>query len=988
MKSLKMCRQTALVIGAALLATVLIGTANHAYALCADNGGIPLACAVRGVMGTQYCVKNQLTPCVAPPSPPPPSPRIFGGTPCDDFNGIVINCGDVSPTTNSYRPKDIDVVGHSVSGKILSLAVSATDPQRLYAGSFSGVWRSDDGGKSWKQLTRPQPLAQPPFSPDLSPGALTGTGGSSLFPGAQGRTDVFAGALRVPNVFEVVVSPVNKDLVLAAIGYDTRTAVNLENGIYRSSDGGDSWRLVHQFSCPGSDGTSGQIVFAPDNPTLLYAAGNCSVAMSKDAGVTWTEVIIPGGKIWYLAVAPQEVSSASGGFPPVSFRRVYGAGDNQIWYSRNGGNSWIKDLSPTLTQIGSMLAPPFGRYPDVGGGNGSQVLAVEPGHPDHIYLAVPALANGPSYYHPKSWGVDGVDCNKRIPVCGEGSLWLGDYSKFSPGQAAIWTQQPGPPTYYGGSTDSGNVYVVTKIIATGYLVFFSDRSHVHVSVGPPTARGWHRLDGRDASQGQCEGCSGNDTNCNELFLHVDPHAFAVSSDFDMALTRPICRVGPTPSPYDKNSVLDKSAAGTMWMANDGGVYYSVRKVDMDGGFSWKLASGLATLQPESGLAAVKLPGKPPALYMGTRDNDNFFTLDGGFEWGNPLNGRECGDCGPWFSDPAQPNRVLVFNRKCCGLENTLWSLYVNPSPDAYPDPSVASHHHPHPLPYPDRDDGGNVAEMATGKGYRPVILTLSGENRLDDSDFIIIEQGSGNEVFPNGARWVARTTQLSKIQSASDWQTKASRQGPFFSSDMEQANVVQASGGHGDPVFFVSDADATQGLWWWKKGENAWNRIVPAKDGSAKIARRFFVDPYNPDTIYIIDQDGIKRTDTRGSSICPIIAPCVPSWRPDALLHNAVTENQSFSLEVNTQFEILSQDGVSAVITDMVFNSVERNTRFTLGNAGVFVTLDGKSWSRLLSTTALPGHPAAGYFDRSSRAFYVAMNGRGILRLSPIPPPP
>ena len=161
------------------------------------------------------------------------------------------------------------------------------------------------------------------------------------------------------------------------------------------------------------------------------------------------------------------------------------------------------------------------------------------------------------------------------------------------------------------------------------------------------------------------------------FLHVNTHAFAVSSVFDMALTRgPICRVGPTPSPYDKNSVLDKSAAGTMWMANEQGVHYSVRKVDMDGGFSWKLASGLATLQPKSGLAAVKLPGKPPALYMGTRDNDNFFTLDGGFEWGNPLNGRECGDCGPWFSDPAQPNRVLVFNRKCCGLENTLWSLYV------------------------------------------------------------------------------------------------------------------------------------------------------------------------------------------------------------------------------------------------------------------------------------------------------------------------
>src|SRR5258707_542046 len=63
-------------------------------------------------------------------------------------------CGgpfDASPTSRNFRVAD---VGHSPSGFANALAVSA-DGQRLYAGTLSGVWRSDDGGLSWYQMTRP-----------------------------------------------------------------------------------------------------------------------------------------------------------------------------------------------------------------------------------------------------------------------------------------------------------------------------------------------------------------------------------------------------------------------------------------------------------------------------------------------------------------------------------------------------------------------------------------------------------------------------------------------------------------------------------------------------------------------------------------------------------------------------------------------------------------------------------------------------------------
>ena len=399
---------------------------------------------------------------------------------------------DVSPTTTSFSTPDLQ---HSVSGRILSLAVSADPTARLYAGTYAGVWRSDDAGLTWRQLTRPQP--------------------------PQGVNTV-PGALMVPNVYDLVVSPVNRDLVFAATIGDTR--VQPKDGIYRSADGGNTWSLVHQFGCSGG-GPVGQVVFAPDNPNLLFAAGGCAIGISTDSGLTWMDQEITG-TVWHIAVAPQEDF----------IRRVYAAGDGQIWYSQDGGQTWFRDNAPLPNTAG-------GRAGDCCGNN-AHVLVVEPGHPDHVYLAVPGLANGRSYYHPTSLGLDGQPANtppdNPLRPAGEGSVWLGDYSGFVVGdpnrQVATWMQLSGPPLYYWGSTDSGNVYLEAKVTPSGYLLFFSDRAHVHVSLGRPTPTSWHRLDGRNVSQGRLDGCFGNDNNgsqgCNQLFVHVDPHALAVSSDFN------------------------------------------------------------------------------------------------------------------------------------------------------------------------------------------------------------------------------------------------------------------------------------------------------------------------------------------------------------------------------------------------------------------------------------------------------------------------
>jgi uncharacterized repeat protein (TIGR01451 family) len=910
-------------------------------------------------------------PTVVASSPLAPAEIVCGGF------GSTIDCVDVSPTLETFSPQLPDNSENSVFGKILSLAVSA-DGQRLYAGAFSGVWRSTDKGETWQQLTRPQP--------------------------PLGTNDV-PGALRVPNIFDLAVSPhpENGDLVLAATAGDTRVPLESKNGIYRSTDGGRSWTLVHQFryneqTCEADPDKKfpalpvGQIVFAPGDSNLVYAAGGCAIAVSNDGGQHWVDRPIKQGTtvgtVWHVAVAP----------PDENFiRRIYAAGPDQNWYSQNEGNTWFKDRSselPTIAKRGTPGFPPGFIFPGDFGGfaqdghdinsghfacegfrcSSARILAVEPGHPDHVYLAVPVAANGPSYFFASP---DGSRCNVGGPRdgCGEGGLWLGDYSNFSSGQAAQWRQLPGSPNYP-TSDPSGVVYVATHELPpttnTGpYLLFFSDGSNVHVSLGRPklsprrlTSNSWHRLDGRDASQAKLD----NEQNPTEKsYVHVDPHALVVSPDLNIRL-KPAEGV---PFPYDQNSVLDPDSpsTGTIWMANDGGVYRNSdfrRPSSTDAGMKWKLGDKLATLAAQFPFAGVAVLGKPgPALYFGGPDNDNFFSTDGGSHWGNPVTG--CGDCGAWFADPAQPNRVLEFAR------GPGWFIYRNSAgeyPNAEADPKF--------IPTPT-----DLGYLPVG-GYRPLVLTLKDKEAPEpDGDYILIGFNG------NGQRALLRTKKLSQITDAADWrattmdeEAKVFQQGPDFGPAMANANFVQASGGHKSPVFYVGDgaydSDGTN-LWKWRTGMSAWQQIVPSPprtppERSAKMARRFFVNPYDRNEIYIIDEGAIRRSVDGGST-----------W-VDTSLDRAVTEDGRFGYGV-ARLTGSSNSIIDAVIKDMVFIPGEP-TRFAVGNAGVFLSLDGENWERLLSTRALPGHPTAAYFDPisnpSDRMLYVALGGRGILRLGPI----
>jgi hypothetical protein len=848
---------------------------------------------------------------------------------------------DVSPQIDTFAWS----AQHSVSGRANALAVTP-DGTRLYTGTFAGVWRSDDAGLTWRQMSRPQPAPGSP-PPD--------------------------GALFVPDVYDIAISPASGDVVLAAVASDTHAQAL--NGVYRSEDGGGTWALVKQFAC-SNGGEVSQIVFAPDDPNLVFAAGGCAIGISGDGGKTWKETALPkSNSAWHIAVAPFEppvvLEQNTIGVGPLGVRRVYALGSNQMFYSIDGGQNWIADsgISAIVNRagVGGAAAP--------NSGNSSRVLMVEPGNNQHVLVAVNSLANGPSYYVKHQCGVDmaqpefddGLTCNTGGRGCGEGSIWLGDFSSFTvsdPNQhAASWMQLPSPPTYWGVTSPSGNTYANVKPVGNSYLAFFSDKSHVHVSAGLPSSGGWHRIEGLDASRTAPP--HPPNPYCNNVFVHADPHAMAMSFNFTLTLQDP-----GTAAPYNENKVAGSNSAGDLWLANDGGVYHA------NGALSnWRPASGLSTLAAIN-IAGLAVKGYPPALYFGTGDNDDFYSVDGGASWKNPQ--WDCGDCDPWFADPAQVQQVMTFGARVPGGG---FQVYTNTTkyPEVEPNPQDGTLRAHWVCP-----TDCNAVSSYFDRGYRPMVLTPAGTDASASGDYLIIGTKS------NGARAVFRKTNTEPIDTPADWEdpSKAGQYGPDLPScgtalAADCLDVVQASGGHAAPVLYVGDPGAgpddggrvhAMSLWkWWPEAKD-WQQIVPSPPATpagktATRAHRFFVDPFNSNTIYLLDDAAVKRSDDGGAT-----------WIVDVSLDNAVTESHVYSYA-----------GAFAVIKDMIFVRGESRTRFAVGNAGVFYTLNGVNWSRLLSTSALPSHPVSAYFDPISdpcdRALYVALDGRGLLRIDPIPSP-
>ena len=176
------------------------------------------------------------------------------------------------------------LVGPFRGGRATGVAGVPGDPNVFYFGAASGgLWKTINGGVTWKPLWDRFPEASPavgaiavaPSNPNI---LYVGTGetnirgnvvtGNGLFKSTDaGKTWSYSGLKETQVIGRIIVDPKNPDrLFVAALGHPF--GPNSERGIFRSQDGGRTWQKILYVD----DKTGGvDVAFEPGNPKILYA---------------------------------------------------------------------------------------------------------------------------------------------------------------------------------------------------------------------------------------------------------------------------------------------------------------------------------------------------------------------------------------------------------------------------------------------------------------------------------------------------------------------------------------------------------------------------------------------------------------------------------------------------------------------------------------------------------------------------------------------
>lgn len=707
------------------------------------------------------------------------------------------------------------------------------------------------------------------------------------------------------------------NFVLANFGYAaTVLAITVNDrvagsrGIWKSSNGGGTWAQVYQF--PAGE-AAGQLQWALGSDHLVYAAGGSALAISQNAGTTF-ESVFPWGEAGFGRVNHVAVwqQNAADPFPTV----IYALGDSVMYVSFDGGVTWIQDKATLPIRIGGAVS-------SIANSNTPDVMVIAPGWPLEIYVA----GNGSG-------------------ASTAAVLYRGNYGGFAfGGQTSSWEQLPLPdaighmisqdqPT----NQDSGNVFLAVTKKGRGDLLFYGSQRPV-VYVGPlyPSAgTDWHQLD----------------TN-----VHYDLHGILLSPDFQASLVDGVYQ----------------AIAGTVWLLGDGGIYYS-----SNGGDVFTPAAGASTLSSVNA-AGVSFPGLGPAFSLNTGDNDGFFSPDGGQTWSYQDYGGGDNDCS--YADPQRAHSMMVFTPRwdaqghgSSARDGQTVAIYEN-VPGNLPNAAAQTtqrHVVPGPPLLPDDAtyfDLWNAGSYYGSRGSRPIVLGLAGEVPPTEGDYIFI-------LNPVTKPVLVRTQNILDIVNRSEWVTTATAPGQGANVYLQGPKlpfpglgVVQASGGHADTVFYVGGNGS---LYTWTQGRARWKRIVPRP--GATTATRFFVDPYRPNLIYILDSDHVKRSDDGGQT-----------WVVDVNLDTQLSWNHAITISTNDSSSGLG-DHFDLLLTDMQFDPNNASLRFAVGQGGVVYTYDGTNWTRLLHSGALPCRPANCYydpiFDPISPALYVSTAGRGLLKIT------
>jgi len=213
-------------------------------------------------------------------------------------------------------------IGPSRGGRSLAVAGDPQDRLTFYMGtSGGGVWKTTDGGHSWKNLSDGTfhtgavgAVAVAASAPNviyvgMGEACIRGdvSHGDGVYKSIDGgKTWTHLGLDATRHIARIRIDPTNPDVVyVAALG--DAFASNEERGVFRSRDGGRSWTKVLY---KGPDAGAIDLVMDPHTPTTLYATlfearrfpwglrsggPGSGIFKSTDGGDSWTDITANSG---------------------------------------------------------------------------------------------------------------------------------------------------------------------------------------------------------------------------------------------------------------------------------------------------------------------------------------------------------------------------------------------------------------------------------------------------------------------------------------------------------------------------------------------------------------------------------------------------------------------------------------------------------------------------------------------------------------------
>ena len=574
-------------------------------------------------------------------------------------------------TTRDMQAFTARQIGPAVTGgRVHDVEAVPSDPSTIYVASASGgLWKSTNRGITWTNVFDTMAVstfgdvALAPSNPEI---VYAGTGeqnnrqstsyGNGVYRSDDGgATWRHLGLAETRHIGKVRVHPSDPEIAyVAALG--NLWAASDERGVFKTADGGATWEHVLAI-----DGWTGAVdlVLDPDEPETLYAAAyqrmrkpwgfngggaGGGIYKTTDGGVTWTRLSqgLPEGDLGRIGLAIAEsnpmVLNATIEHADAELRGTYRTEDGgatwervnelnirPMYYSHvfidpnNEDRVYVLATRSHVSEDGGVSFRQIAVPPtyDVGVHADHHSLWIDPSDPDHLYLGGDAgmhesydggvsfrkMNNFPiaQFYaigidmRDPYWVYGGLQDNHSFMGPSETRRWIGivndDWMQNGFGDGMYWQVDQSDARFAYGSSNGGNYFRYDT--ETGDML----------DITPPDPLGErHRFDWTSPLM-----VSSHDPNTvyvagNRLFISKDRgNSWSMTEDLSRQIDRDTLEImgvlGPEialsrndgTSSFGEAVTLDESPLDpdVLWVGFDDGTL----QVSRDGGSSWTEVSG-------------------------------------------------------------------------------------------------------------------------------------------------------------------------------------------------------------------------------------------------------------------------------------------------------------------------------------------------------------------------------------------------------------